>query len=207
MNNYVRMYKFMATAVEKILSLRDWSKIGTRQHPRRKIDKGKLAQLKRRVGTFALNRGTVLCRGARGSNKNGKAGALTFPALWFAGGSALCEVENREKVYFYKLERHVMLLDLREKNKQRGFMKAAVAFSLLADGKSEYQFIRDDIVPLMIYRKLDQLGVHGWIAYDDNDELEILLLNPSDLLAHKFTGKPHTRLPLKKRTLHKTATW
>ena len=54
----------------------------------------------------------------------------------------------------------------------------------------------------MLYRELDALGVHGWIAYDDQDELEVLLLHPSRLLEGKFANTPHKKLPPKKRRLY-----
>ena len=57
-------------------------------------------------------------------------------------------------------------------------------------------------MPLMLHRKLDSLGVHGWIAYDDQDEVEVLLLHPSRLLEGKFASKPYKNLPPKKRRLY-----
>jgi hypothetical protein len=94
-----------------------------------------------------------------------------------------------------------MLLDLREENKQMGYAKSKAAFDLLSGPETVYDHDRDTLVPLMLYRKLDSLGVHGWIAYDDMDEIEVLLLHPSRLLESKFANKPHKNIPIKKRRL------
>jgi hypothetical protein len=195
----------MSSTIDRLLDLEDWSLIGTAAYPRRKMDLAGLSRLKRAVKTVTLRKSDRLCRGTRNTARYGSDGALRPPAMWFAFSSKLCELESRAEIYFYRpkpsVKHRITLLDLREVDKQRGYVKAQAAFELLAGQSEGFDYNRDGLVPLMLHRKLDSLGVHGWIAYDDKNEVEVLLLHPSRLLEGKFASKSHKKLPPKKRRL------
>ena len=92
----------------------------------------------------------------------------------------LCQVENRELIYFYRPKQQLTLLDLREEDKHLdlGHKNAQAAFDILYGTKDEYDYQRDSIVPAMVYHKIDEAGIHSWVPYDDKEELKIMLLNP-----------------------------
>jgi len=195
------------TVLDKIQLLdKHWGLIGTKKYPHRRLKRDKLQKLIDTVGTVQLPPTANLCRGARKTGKNFD-GKLNQPAMWFAHDSKLCRLENRERVFFYrpKNQQHPLtLLDLREKEKQAGFKKALATYKILygdGDDDHDYDYQRDSIVPAMLYRKLYDDDVHGWIAYDDQNELEVLIIKPKKYLKQKFAGKPHSRLPKKKRIL------
>jgi len=80
--------------------------------------------------------------------------------------------------------------------------KTELAFDILYGEEKQYDYNRDDVVATMLYRQLDQAGIHGWIAFDDGEELEVMVLKPKKYIAQKFAGHHHKRLPRKKRDLN-----
>ena len=188
--------------LDKILLLtKNWSLIGTKKYPHKRLGQESLVRLQDEIGIVEVPSSANLCRGARrgGKSFDGKLGG--HPALWFAHDSKLCQQENRERVFFYRPKQKLKLLDLREANGQAGHEKTELAFDILYGEEKQYDDNRDDVVATMLYRQLDQAGIHGWIAYDDEEDLEVMILKPKKYLKQKFAGKPHSRLPKKKRIL------
>lgn len=182
------------------MDTKNWDKIGKRQCRRRKLPRAGIAAL-RKLGIVTLRRQSI-CHGGKRSN-------LAKPAMWFGLGGRLCSLENRPNTYRYKLkERHakkgVALLDLREEGGQAGYAKMEACFNILANGcdDAEFDYSRDSLVPLMLFRALEDEGIHGWVANDDEDLVECLLLKPHALLQEQYGGLSHTRMPAKKRHLH-----
>jgi hypothetical protein len=190
-----------------VLELKKWWQIGTKRFPRRKLTKQQVADL-RAIGTVKLDGPRQLCHGTRPVGK----GDLTQAALWFAFDERLCKSESRPNLFSYILkprhqERGIELLDLREAEGQAGYQKAMRCYEILAEGtdaeEEDYNFSRDEIVPMMLYRALENEGIHGWVAYDDNDMVECLLLRPHRLLKRRLHGMENKKMPPKKKYVGK----
>ena len=189
--------------LDKILLLtKNWSLIGTKKYPVKRLGQESLDRLQDEIGIVEVPKSANLCRGARrgGKSFDGKLGG--HPALWFAHDSKLCKEENRERVFFYRPKHRLRLLDLREADGQAGHEKTELAFDILYGEEKNYSYQRDEVVAAMLYRQLDQAGIHGWIAFDDGEELEVMVLKPKKYIAQKFAGHHHKRLTRKKRDLN-----